>query len=68
MAAPDQREAQFRRLWKKFYDTVAIEARYNPKTRMTHMPKRYWDTMTEFQNEEYFLTETQGNPSPLPPR
>ena len=49
MAAPDEREAQFRRLWKRFYDTVAIEARYNPKLRMTHMPKRYWDTMTEFQ-------------------
>ena len=51
MAAPDEREAMFRRLWRKFYDTVAIEARLNPKLRMTHMPKRYWDTMTEFQPE-----------------
>ena len=49
MAAPDQREARFRQLWTRFYETIAIEARYNPKLRMTHMPKRYWDTMTEFQ-------------------
>jgi len=68
MAAPDQREAQFRRLWKRFYDTVAIEARYNPRTRMTHMPKRYWNTMTEFQEEAWFRpfpeTETAELPTP----
>ena len=28
--------------------TIAIEDRYNPKCRMTHMPKRYWENMTEF--------------------
>ena len=47
-----EKERQYRRLWKRFYDTVAIEGRYNPKLRMTHMPKRYWNTMTEFQQEE----------------
>ena len=57
MAAPDGRELQFRRLWRKFYDTVAIEARLNPKLRMTHMPKRYWDTMTEFQEDTAVLPE-----------
>ena len=46
-----EEERQYRRLWKRFYDTVAIEGRYNPKLRMTHMPKRYWNTMTEFQEE-----------------
>ena len=69
MAAPDQREAQFRRLWKRFYDTVAIEARYNPRTRMTHMPKRYWDTMTEFQEEASFSAVPGGSgalPGPAP--
>ena len=46
-----EEELQYRRLWKRFYDTIAIEGRHNPKLRMTHMPKRYWGTMTEFQEE-----------------
>ena len=54
MAAPDQQEADIRRLWKRFYDTVAIRERYNPRCRRTHMPMRYWETMTEFQGEAYF--------------
>lgn len=54
MAPPDETEAAYRILWKRFYDTVAIKERYNPKCRMTNMPKRYWGTMTEFQNEDYF--------------
>lgn len=42
-------ELRYRRLWRRFYDTIAIEGRYNPKLRQTHMPKRYWHVMTEFQ-------------------
>lgn len=41
-------EAQYRALWKKFYDTVAVEGRINPSCRRNHMPKRYWNEMTEF--------------------
>ncbi|NCB62950.1 MAG: DNA metabolism protein [Clostridia bacterium] len=52
VSAPGQTELGYRRLWRRFYDTVAIEDRYNPKCRMTHMPKRYWNTMTEFQHDE----------------
>ena len=51
VSAPGETELDFRRLWRRFYDTIAIEGRYNPKCRMTHMPKRYWNTMTEFQEE-----------------
>ena len=54
MAPPDEAEARYRLLWKRFYDTVAIRERENPRCRMTHMPKRYWGTMTEFQGEDYF--------------
>ena len=54
MAPPDETEARYRTLWKRFYDTIAIQERYNPKCRMTQMPKRYWNTMTEFQDESYF--------------
>lgn len=49
---PGQEELDYRRLWRRFYDTIAIEGRYNPRCRMTHMPKRYWHTMTEFQTEQ----------------
>ncbi|MCL2496591.1 MAG: TIGR03915 family putative DNA repair protein [Clostridiales bacterium] len=42
-------EKSYRELWKRFYNTVAIESRYNPRCRMTHMPKRYWENMTEMQ-------------------
>lgn len=45
----DETEQQYRKLWKQYYDTIAIESRYNPKCRMTHMPKRYWAYLTEFQ-------------------
>jgi probable DNA metabolism protein len=51
MAVPDAREEAYRRVWRNFYDTVTIRERYNPKCRMTHMPKRYWACMTEFQAE-----------------
>lgn len=42
-------EKQYRALWKQFYNTIAIEGRYNPKCRMRHMPKRYWENMTEMK-------------------
>ncbi len=44
----DENEQTFRKLWQLFYDTIAIQGRYNPKCRMNHMPKRYWKYMTEF--------------------
>ena len=46
-----EEERKFRALWKLFYDTIAIEGRYNPKCRMTHMQKRYWKHMTELNGE-----------------
>ncbi|MEY8389374.1 TIGR03915 family putative DNA repair protein [Oscillospiraceae bacterium 38-13] len=54
MAPPDETEARCRLLWKRFYDTIAIKERENPRLRMSNMPKRYWRTMTEFQDESYF--------------
>lgn len=66
MAPPDETEAHYRLLWKRFYDTIAIKERENPRLRMTHMPKRYWGTMTEFQGEDYFKPSSPESP-PLPP-
>lgn len=48
-ASPE--EMRFRQMWKRYYDTIAIEGRYNPRCRMTHMPKRYWDCLTELNPE-----------------
>ena len=52
LAPPEGGELDYQALWRRFYDTIAIEGRYNPKCRMTQMPKRYWGTMTEFQRED----------------
>lgn len=48
--AVSRNEEFYRSLWKQFYDTVAIKARTNPKCRMSHMPKRYWENMIELQD------------------
>ena len=64
MAAPSAAEAQYRRLWKRFYDTIEIKERHNPRCRRTQMPMRYWSSMTEFQGEDYF---TAGDVQTLPP-
>lgn len=47
----DAGEREARRLWKLFYDTVAIEERDNPRCRMSLMPKRFWSLLTEMQDE-----------------
>lgn len=73
MAPPDETEAAFRLLWKRFYDTIAIKERNNPVCRRSRMPKRYWNTMTEFQAPNYFTVQsspanalTPGAPSGTP--
>ena len=62
-AEPDAEESSYRRLWKRFYDTVGICERENPKLRMSHMPKRYWKLLTELQaeNDVPFCLPPAGN-------
>ncbi|MBQ3106672.1 MAG: TIGR03915 family putative DNA repair protein [Eggerthellaceae bacterium] len=40
-----------RRAWKHFYDTIAVESRYNPELRRQHMPKRFWKHLPEMQEK-----------------
>ena len=49
MAFPEisEAEARYQALWKRFYHTISIESRENPRCRMSHMPKRYWENMLE---------------------
>ena len=51
LGRPGEEELAFRAMWRQFYDTIAIRERENPRCRMTHMPKRYWAMMTEFQKD-----------------
>lgn len=54
----DTSEIEARRLWKLFYDTIAIEQRDNPRCRMSLMPKRFWSRLTEMED-----CATQGDGS-----
>ena len=45
-----ENELHYRTMWKQFYNTISIQARENPRCRMTHMPKRYWENMTEVRD------------------
>ena len=63
LGPPDEAELAYRRLWRSFYDTIAIQGRYNPKCRMGHMPKRYWAMMTEFQKDWDTALPEISNPS-----
>ena len=60
MARPDQNEAQYRKLWKTFFDTISIRERTNLRCQRSHMPLRYRSTMTEFQNEDYFTPPAES--------
>lgn len=44
-------DAFYRELWKSYYRHVAIAERFNPRCRMTHMPKRFWADMPEVAGE-----------------
>lgn len=53
-------EKEYRRLWKRFYDTVAIRERVNPALRRQLMPKKYWRYITEL------TTPDDAPPTALP--
>ncbi|MDR1136601.1 MAG: TIGR03915 family putative DNA repair protein [Clostridiales Family XIII bacterium] len=40
-------ETQYRKLWKEYFETVAIKERTNPKCQRRFMPARYWRNLTE---------------------
>lgn len=47
--ALSENEVEYRRLWKGFYDAIAIKERLNPSLRRQLMPKKYWKNITELQ-------------------
>jgi len=48
LSLPGEEEVHYRALWKRFYETIAIKERTNPRCQNTFLPKRYRGTMTEF--------------------
>ena len=51
MGPAGKEEKAFRAMWRKYYQTIAIEGRINPKCQSTHLPKRYRHVMTEFLSD-----------------
>jgi len=45
-----QRNDEYRDMWKIFFDTIGIDARYNPKCQQNNLPKWYRKNMTEMRN------------------
>jgi len=40
-------ENDIRKLWKKYFETIAIKERLNPRCQKNMMPARYWKNLTE---------------------
>ena len=45
-------EQLFRALWRRYYSIIAIEGRENPRGMQSHLPRRFWGCMTEFQSPD----------------
>lgn len=64
---PDEEELAFRELWRQFYQSIGIQERYNPRLRMSHMPKRYWKYLTEFGQAQAAPTKAKAQEKLLIP-
>ena len=51
LPAPDEEERDVRALWRLYYRTIEVPGRHNPRCRMGHMPRRYWQYLTEMGGE-----------------
>lgn len=46
---PCSDERQYQKLWKQYFETIAIRERTNPRCQKTLMPVRYWKHLTEMK-------------------
>lgn len=65
LSLPGEEEVHYRALWKRFYETIAIKERTNPRCQNSFLPKRYRGTMTEFLPQEYDKELPAGGTSSL---
>lgn len=47
LPAEDEKEKEYRELWKEFFNTITISNRFNPQLQKRLMPVRYWRHLTE---------------------
>lgn len=45
-----QKELEYRKLWCGFFESIAIDARKNPKLQSQNIPKRFWPDTIELAN------------------
>ena len=43
----DKEEVLFQRMWKAYFQSIAIKERLNPRLQRQHMPQRFWAYMPE---------------------
>lgn len=48
-AAPTSHDAIMTEAWQAFYDSLCVDARYNPELRRNFMPKRLWKNLPEMK-------------------
>lgn len=44
-------ELEYRKLWIGFFNSIAVEARVNPKLQRQNFPKRFWQDAVELQHK-----------------
>ena len=42
-------EMMYQNLWKKYFDSIAIEQRRNERCQKNMMPVKYWKNLTEMK-------------------
>ncbi len=68
MGPAGSEERAFRAMWRKYYQTIAIEGRLNPKCQSAHLPKRYRHVMTEFITDREMEQSLPGQTGGALPR
>ncbi|MEN6391847.1 MAG: DUF4130 domain-containing protein, partial [Syntrophomonas sp.] len=43
----EEDEQYYQRLWKQYYESIAIISRKNPRLQKQFMPERYWKHLVE---------------------
>lgn len=51
---PQRSDDFFEQLWKSYHTHLSIEERKNPKLQSQHMPKKYWNHLTEMKSEKTY--------------
>ena len=44
-------ESQFQALWRRFFETIAVEERINRKLQIQNIPKRFWADTVELRDQ-----------------